>query len=73
MKTLISILVKDIPDSRFRTINGIKPRIGDRVTLDQGFTFEDGQPGCLVYGLDSAGSHTFEAEVYEHELAKLNE
>ena len=66
---LIATLVKEIPDKRFRTLDGSKPRIGDKVMLDQGFTFEDGEPGCLVYGIDTKGSFTFEAEVYESELS----
>ena len=61
-------LIAKIPDKRFRSIDGSVPEVGDVIALDQGFTFPDGKPGCLVYGLDKEGNIRFEAEVYESEI-----
>ena len=62
-----------IPSDRCRLKPGITtlPNSGDIVQLDQGFTGPDGQPMGLVYGVDSKGKHTFEAEVYDSELELL--
>ena len=61
-------LIAKIPDKRFRTIDGSVPEIGDIIVLDQGFTFPDGEPGCLIYGIDEEGKFRFEGEVYEIEI-----
>lgn len=57
-----------IPEDRFRSLDGSAPEIGDLIELDQGFTFSDGRPGSLVYGVDSEGKYRYEAEVYETEI-----
>ncbi len=62
-------LISEIPNERFCTIDGSKPKVGDIVALDQGFTFEDGEAGCLVYGVNSKRQFSYEAEVYESELS----
>ena len=49
-------LIAQIPSSRFNSIDGSTPDIGDLVAIDQGFTFPDGEPGCLVYGIDQDGT-----------------
>ena len=49
-------------------MDGSVPKVGDVVVLDQGFTFPDGKPGCLVYGINETGEYRYEAEVYESEL-----
>jgi hypothetical protein len=36
--------------------------------LDQGFTFDDGLPGVLVYCVSSDGITRWSAEVYETEI-----
>jgi len=69
VKTNKSELISEIPKERFRTIDGSKPKIGDIVTLDQGFTFKNGKAGCLVYGVSNKGQFSYEAEVYETELS----
>ena len=61
-------LISKIPAERFRSIDGSVPEIGDVIALDQGFTFPDGKPGCLVYGMDQDGKDIYEAEVYELEI-----
>ena len=61
-------LIAKIPDKRFRTIDGSVPEISDIIVLDQGFTFPDGEPGCLIYGIDEEGKFRFEGEVYEIEI-----
>ena len=68
MKTKRSTLALSIPKTRYRTIDGSVPEVGDIVTLDQGFTFPDGKPGCVVYGTSKDGNYRYEAEVYESEL-----
>ena len=49
-------------------MDGSVPKVGDVVVLDQGFTFPDGKPGCLIYGISEEGKCRYEAEVYESEL-----
>lgn len=61
-------LIANIPTERFRSVGGHIPEIGDVVALDQGFTFLDGRPGCLVYGMNQDGTFRYEADVYESEL-----
>jgi hypothetical protein len=61
-------LTLNIPQTRYRTIDGSVPEVGDIVALDQGFTFPDGKPGCVVYGIGKDGSYRYEAEVYESEI-----
>jgi hypothetical protein len=61
-------LIAAIPEERFRSIDGSTPKIGDIIALDQGFTFPDGEAGCLVYGLNQGGKYIYEAEVYESEI-----
>ena len=61
-------LTAQIPSTRFRSFDGSAPRIGDLVELDQGFTFPDGKPGCLVYCKGEGGLDRYEAEVYESEI-----
>lgn len=68
MQITRATLIAEIPVGRFRSIDGIVPKIGDIIALDQGFTFPDGEPGCIVYGLDRKGNYTYEAEVYELEI-----
>ena len=68
MEVKRAILKAKIPEARFRSINGSVPEVGDVAALDQGFTFPDGQPGCLVYGISEEGKGRYEAEVYESEL-----
>ena len=62
-------LICEIPQKRFRTIDGSVPKVGDTVVLDQGFHFKSGEAGCLVYGINIHGQFTYEAEVYEKELS----
>lgn len=62
------MLKAKIPLSCFRSIDGSVPKVSDVVVFDQGFTFSDGKPGCLVYGINEAGEYRYEAEVYESEL-----
>ena len=69
VKEIKAHLISEIPKNRFRSLDGSKPKIGDAVVLDQGITFKDGEAGCLVYGVNAQGQHTFEAEVYETELS----
>jgi hypothetical protein len=61
-------LTAQIPPTRYRSMDGSSPKLGDVVVLDQGFTFPDGQAGSLVYCLDRAGKYRWEAEVYESEI-----
>lgn len=61
-------LISEIPAERVRSLDGSVPKIGDLVVLDQGFTFPDGKPGCLVYSMDQEGNFKWEAEVYESEI-----
>lgn len=68
MKIIKATLIAKIPQERFRSIDGSIPEIGDIIELDQGFTFPDGKPGCLVYGVDKKGNDRYEAEVYEYEI-----
>lgn len=68
MKIKRTTLIAKIPKDRFRSIDGSVPEIGDVIELDQGFTFKDGEPGCLVYGVDQEGKNKYEAEVYEFEI-----
>jgi hypothetical protein len=42
--------------------------IGDVVQLDQGFTFPDGEPGCLVHFVRKDGQLGYEAIAYESEI-----
>ena len=68
MKVKRCILKTKIPESRFRSMDGSVPKVSDVVVLDQGFTFPDGKPGCIVYGINEEGEYRYEAEVYESEL-----
>lgn len=61
-------LIAEIPVERVHSKDGIVPKIGDVVVLDQGFTFPDGEPGCLVFFIDQEGKYRWEAEVYESEI-----
>ena len=72
MKILKATLIAKIPEERVRSIDGSTPEIDDVIALDQGFTFPDGEPGCLVYGIDQDGKHRYEAEVYESEISDNN-
>jgi hypothetical protein len=68
MKTKRAPLIADIPAARVHSKDGSVPRVGDVVELDQGFTFPDGKPGCLVYCKDHQGKYKWGAEVYESEI-----
>ena len=68
MKLKRAPLIAQIPATRFRSADGSAPQVGDVVELDQGLTFPDGQPGCIVYFKDQNGKYKWEAEVYESEL-----
>ncbi len=72
MKTLRATLIAKIPEERYRSFDGSSPDINDVITLDQGFTFPDGEPGCLVYSIDRYGKYKYEAEVYESEISDNN-
>ncbi len=63
-------LLISIPARRYRImLEGTEPpKRGDIVTLDQGFTSEEGKAMVLVYCIDKNGSSHYEAEVYESEL-----
>lgn len=61
-------LIAEIPPSRFTSPDGIEPKIGDVVQLDQGFTFPDGEPGCLVYFVRENGQIGYAAMAYESEI-----
>ena len=61
-------IIAEIPPSRFTSIDGTKPKVGDVVQLDQGLTFPDGEPGCVVYLLGPNGESRYEAWVYESEI-----
>ena len=67
-KPPLAPLIAEIPPSRFTSPDGTKPEIGDVVQLDQGFTFPDGEPGCLVYLVREDGQFGYEAMVYESEI-----
>lgn len=68
MPMIRASLIAEIPAERVHSIDGSAPKIGDVVVLDQGFTFPDGKPGCLVFCLDQDGKFRWEAEVYESEI-----
>lgn len=68
MPMIRATLVAQLPTERFRSYDGSVPEIGDVVVLDQGFTFPDGKPGCLVYCMDQDGKFRWGAEVYESEI-----
>jgi hypothetical protein len=61
-------LIANIPPTRFHSIDGSTPKIGDVVVLDQGFTFPDGEPGALVYCMGQCGEFRWQAEVYASEI-----
>ena len=65
-----SALIANIPKERFRSIDGSVPEVGDVIALDQGLTFPDGEPGCLVYGLEQEGQYKYEAEIYDSEIGE---
>ena len=67
-KPLLAPLTAEIPPSRFTSLDGTKPQIGDIVQIDQGFTFPEGEPGCLVYLVAQDGTYRYSAEVYESEI-----
>ena len=60
-------LILDTPPERYRLFQGpaAKPKPGDIVGLDQGFTGEDGLPMTLAYGFNDSGEQTYEAELYD--------
>lgn len=68
MEIKIATLIAAIPEVRFRSIDGSVPKVGNVIALDQGFTFPEGKPGCLVYGIGKDGKYRYEAEVYESEI-----
>lgn len=63
-----ALLIAHIPPERVRCYDGSVPTVGDLVMLDQGFTFDDGLPGVLVYCVSSDGITRWSAEVYETEI-----
>jgi hypothetical protein len=65
MNTPKTILISKIPQHRFCSFAGSTPEIGGLVVLDQGVTFSDGQPRCIVYSQHVNGQYRHEAEVYE--------
>lgn len=67
-KPLLAPLIAEIPPSRFTSLDGTTPQIGDIVQIDQGFTFPEGEPGCLVYLVARDGTYRYTAEVYESEI-----
>ena len=67
-KPPLAPLIAEIPSSRFTSPDGTEPRIGDVVQLDQGFTFPDGEPGCLVHLVRKDGHLGYEAMAYESEI-----
>lgn len=70
MNTPKTTLIAKIPQHRFCSFDGSTPEIGDLVEVDQGVTFPDGQPGCIVYSRNANGDCRYEAEVYEYELGE---
>jgi|GEM_PF-800374 len=64
-------LMSSIPQERYRLLsaNASRPKQGDIVSLDQGFTSSEGEPMVLVYLTNANGSILYEAEVYESELS----
>lgn len=68
MQMIRAPLIAEIPAERIHSKDGSVPKIGDVVVLDQGFTFPDGGPGCLVLFIDQDGKCRWEAEVYESEI-----
>jgi len=67
-KPPLAPLISEIPPSRFTSTDGTEPMIGDVVQLDQGFTFPDGEPGCLVHFVRKDGQLGYEAIAYESEI-----
>jgi len=63
-------LLHEIPPERYRLAHGdsARPKAGDIVGLDQGFTGEDGKPMTLVYGFESSGEEAYEAELYNSDF-----
>ena len=63
-------LLTDVPVDRYRSFSaeGRRPRVGDIVALDQGYTGDDGLPMVLVYFPEAGSGCLYEAEVYESEL-----
>ncbi|MCG7499687.1 hypothetical protein MHO82_22745 [Vibrio sp. Of7-15] len=70
MDAIKAQLLTKIPSERYRSFNGSAPQTGDVVIIDQGFTFPDGNAGCVAYKVDQNGSFMYEAEVYEFELGE---
>lgn len=68
MTVIRAPLIAEIPAERVHSKDGSVPKIGDVVILDQGLTFPDGEPGCLVLFIDQDGKYRWEAEVYESEI-----
>ena len=64
-------LICELPSSLYRmfTDDSETPKIGNIVTLDQGFTSPDGQPMVLAYCFEENGTERYEADVYEYELS----
>lgn len=53
---------------RVEGVHGPLPAVGDRVVLDQGFTFPDGRSGGMVVGLASHGRVKYYADLYDSEV-----
>ena len=70
-KPPLAPLIAEIPLSRFTSPDGTEPKIGDVVQLDQGFTFPDGKPGCLVHFVRKDGQLGYEAMAYESEIGPV--
>jgi len=63
------MLLMELPADRYRILSpeGRVPRIGDLISLDQGFTGPDGRPMILAC-FPTRGDSLYEAEIYESEL-----
>ncbi len=61
-------LLVELPADRYKILSpeGRVPRIGDLVTLDQGFAGPEGRPMVLAY-FPTLGGSLYEAEIYESE------
>ena len=59
-------LTASIPPDRFHSLDGSAPKIGDIVTLDEGFTFP-----AMVACVAPSGETRWEAEVLESEIELL--
>ena len=63
-------ILVEIPVERYRILSeaGRAPLVGDIVTLDQGFSRDDGLSMGLVYCPSEGDNDLYEADVYESEL-----